>query len=208
MTSIQTPAPGEPRPESLLSQTSEFLAHPAGDGQAARELHQRYGGMLEAFLRERLPVSARKLLDTVDLSQEVWTKALAELDGFRGESAGSFWWFLRRIAGNHLTDVYRRAGVREREEPMPGESGLAPAAPGQTPSVEMIQKEAVEAFDQSLEIVGEKERNAVLLRLELDQSWEAIALDCGFVSADAARMAVNRALRRISEEMSQHAPGE
>jgi len=56
--------------------------------------------------------------------------------------------------------------------------------------------------------IGLSERNAVLVRLELERPWEEVAQDCGYPSADAARMAVHRALKLICEEMARRIPRE
>jgi RNA polymerase sigma factor (sigma-70 family) len=198
-------APDSPSTDSLRFDTIEFLAR-TDDEEAGRKLYERYGPVLHAFLHGRLPAASRDILDTVDIAQEVWAKALEGIDEFDHREAGAFWWYLRRIAQNHLTDIYRRTGRRAPEETLPDASALHPPAAALSPSVEFMASEASQAFDRALGVVPERERNAVLLRLELDQPWEDVARDCGYATPDAARMAVKRALERICQEMSQHAP--
>jgi DNA-directed RNA polymerase specialized sigma24 family protein len=46
------------------------------------------------------------------------------------------------------------------------------------------------------------DREAIVARLELQQSYEEVAIALGKRNADAARMAVKRAIGRLVEEMS------
>lgn len=202
----QSQQPSGPARESLLLQTREFLAS-GSQADDAEALFRQYGPRLEAFLRGRLPPASRGLLETVDLAQEVWARALAKLDAFEARDAGSFWSYLRRAATNHLTDVYRRAGANDPSQPGDEEPLPDPPAPDPSPSMQVAALEAAQAFDLSLDVLAERNRRAVLLRVELDQSWEEIARDCEYPNAEAARKAVQRALARVCAQMAKHAPG-
>ena len=56
-------------------------------------------------------------------------------------------------------------------------------------------------FEHILERLDDRDREAIVSRLELGQSWQQVAVVLGKPSPDAARMAVSRALRRLVEEM-------
>ena len=161
------PAPPDSNPPGSLTETAGLLAR--RDGAALRELFARFGPRLNAFLHGRLPAGTRTLLETDDLTQEVWAKALAGLHAFKDQGTGSFWWFLRRIALNHLADTYRRAGVREPAVRLPEDGVEAQPSSEPGPLTNALGAEVIEAFDLALSCVGERERNAVLMRLELDE---------------------------------------
>src|SRR5262245_5232778 len=83
-----------------------------GDRSAAENLFRRYRKRLEAFVYARVPVSARRLVDTQDIVQDVCVKILGALDRFESKGVGSFWCFARSIARNHLIDAARRGGAK------------------------------------------------------------------------------------------------
>jgi RNA polymerase sigma-70 factor (ECF subfamily) len=59
----------------------------------------------------------------------------------------------------------------------------------------------MESYHQGLERLTEEQREAVLLRLEFDYTYEQIAEAIGKPSADAARMTVVRALAALAKIM-------
>lgn len=196
------------RDRSLL-QTADILAQArAGSAQAREDLFRRYHAKLARFLHMRLPSSARGMLDTDDIVQEVYASALSTLDRFEYRGIGSFWAYLRRIGINHLRQIARRPSNDGRMEPALDASAPDPAAPDSGPISKLMKKEQLEAFEKALERISEAGRDALLMRLELDLGYEAIAAECGFPSADAARMAVCRAMGRVAEEMSRGGHGE
>jgi RNA polymerase sigma factor (sigma-70 family) len=212
----------EPRPDDLSSaadgpvgdlhadellQTGDLLARfRAGERIAADELFVRYRPRLDAYLRARVPAGARPLGDTDDLVQDVCVKILGALDRFEMRGIGSFWWFARSIARNHLIDATRRRQALH-ETRLKEESEFAPAAKLRGPPAEAADHESAAAFDRALERVQDHVRRGLLMRLELGLDWSVIAGDCGFPSADAARVAIKRALASIAKEMAGHDEG-
>ena len=65
-----------------------------------------------------------------------------------------------------------------------------------------IGSEAVERYDAALARLRPEEREAIVARVEMDCSYQEVAEALGKPSADAARMAVSRALLRLAEEMN------
>lgn len=53
-----------------------------------------------------------------------------------------------------------------------------------------VHAERLLAIEDALQRLPGAERDAVLLRLEVDLPYEVIARECGYPSADAARMAI------------------
>jgi len=73
------------------------------------------------------------------------------------------------------------------------------AAP--SPLEEAIGAEAVDRYEAALQRLRPDEREVVVARVELGLSYQQIAATHEKPSADAARMAVSRALVRLAEEM-------
>lgn len=197
----------EPSP---LLQTRDLLAEVrAGRSEAQEELFERYGPLLRQLLHGRLPQSARGMQETQDLVQEVCLQALRTLDRFEYRGVGSFWWYLRRIALNRLNDVYRGSRAATSLE------GLTEEDPAQDPPAlerslmsGLVAREHLEIFERSLERLSDKNREALVMRLELDMSYRSIAEECGYPTEDAARAAIKRALRKVYEEMKRGGAGE
>jgi RNA polymerase sigma-70 factor (ECF subfamily) len=70
-----------------------------------------------------------------------------------------------------------------------------------SPLDEAIGKEAVDRYEQGLQRLRPEERELIIARVEMQQSYAQIAAAHGKASPDAARMAVTRALVRLAEEM-------
>ena len=69
------------------------------------------------------------------------------------------------------------------------------------PLDEAIGTEAVERYERALQRLRPEEREVIIARVEMQQSYAQIAAAHGKASPDAARMAVTRALVRLAEEM-------
>jgi len=188
---------------SPLQETGELVARwQRGERSAADELYRRYHPRLNSLLRARLPAGARRLGDTDDLVHDVYLKILGALPRFEMRGISSFWCFARTIALNHVVDAARRHHAIH-ETGMPESDGVPPA-PARGPVGEAIDHESAAAFDRALARVPEPVRSAILLRIELDLDWATIAVECGFPSPDAARVAVKRGLGVIAKEMAGH----
>ncbi len=78
--------------------------------------------------------------------------------------------------------------------------GLEPAADA-SPYDEVIGRETLEQYEKALQRVRPEEREAIVARVEMGYSYEELAQVLGKPTADAARMAAQRALVRLAEEM-------
>jgi RNA polymerase sigma-70 factor (ECF subfamily) len=65
----------------------------------------------------------------------------------------------------------------------------------------LIGEENAELYDRALERLSEDEQEAIIGRLEMGYSYQDLAVVLGRPSADAARMAVTRALKHLAREM-------
>jgi RNA polymerase sigma-70 factor (ECF subfamily) len=98
---------------------------------------------------------------------------------------------------NRIRDEIRRL----RRTPAKGELDPGIAAQGQSPLESAIGAETMAKYDRALERLEAETREAVIARIELGCSYAEIAQLMDKPSADAARMAVSRALLRLAEEM-------
>jgi RNA polymerase sigma-70 factor (ECF subfamily) len=127
-------------------------------------------------------------------------RALNHIDRFESRREGAFLAYLRQILLNAIRDEIRRTAKRQADEPLDDEL----AAPGPGLLDEAIGRDVVETYEAALLELTENAREAVILRVELGFTYDEVALAVGFPSANAARMAVTRALARLAEVMDEH----
>jgi RNA polymerase sigma factor (sigma-70 family) len=168
-----------------------------GDPQALNRLLQRYLPRLSRWASGRLPRWARDLSDTDDLVQDTLARSLSNLSRFRPQGEGALQAYLRRAIVNRIKDEIRRRG----RQPELTTLEAAVADRGQSPLETAIGKELMDRYDRALECLPEEDREAVIARIELGCSYAEIAEALGRPSADAARMAVSRALVRLAEAL-------
>ena len=119
---------------------------------------------------------------------------------FEPTHEGAFLVYLRRIFLNAMRDEIRR-GQRERRS---GEPDPTIADERPTALENAMGRETLEAYEKGLALLTEEQREAVVLRLEFGMKFEEIADATGKPSANAARMAVSRAILRLAEVMDDH----
>lgn len=181
-----------------LESTSALLDRlRAGDERARERLFTRFLPVLRRWAHQQLPRGARDLSDTGDLVQVTLMRALAHLDRFEPRGEGAFLGYLRHILLNTARDEARRSSRR---------GGMGPvdeALEDPRPSVmeQVLGRETLERYERGLGRLPEDQRDAVILRLEMDYSHAEIAAALGRPSADAARMLVARALVALAEAM-------
>lgn len=181
-------------PPMVLTSTVELLERfKQGDNQAVNLLVERSLPPLQRWARGRLPQWARGTADTQDLVQDAVIRALPRLKDFEARHPGALQAYLRQAITNHIRDEIRRANAR------PAASTLGEGHPDLSPSPldEAIGHEGVERYEAALSQLRPADREAIIARIELQQSYEEVAIALGKPSADAARMAVTRALKAL-----------
>jgi len=169
-----------------------------GDSDAINHLFARYLPSLRRWASGRLPRWTRDLMDTDDLVQETVVRAVKRINRFESRHEGALQAYLRQAVINRIRDEVRRA----RRSPAPDLLDDNAADPGASPLEEAIGAEAMERYEAALERLRPEEREAIVTRVEMDGSYQDVAKALGKPSADAARMAVTRALLRLAQEMS------
>jgi len=168
-----------------------------GDRSALDRLLQRYLPRLTRWASGRLPRWARDLSDTDDLVQDTLVRAVKNLPRFTPQGEGALQAYLRTAVMNRIRDEVRRRG----RQPDPAPLDPALADDGQSPLEEAIGRELLDKYDRALDRLPPDEQELVIARVEMGCSYAEIAETSGRASADAARMAVSRALVRLAQEM-------
>ena len=181
-----------------LESTIDLLARARnGETHAVDLLFERCLPALRRWARGRLPSRARDLADTQDLVQETVLHTLRRLDTFEPRHQGALQAYLRQALANRIRDELRRVSRR----PAPIELDDAQPDESPTPLEHAIGREGMERYEAALQRLRPPDREAIVARFELQQSYEEVAVALGKPNADAARMAVTRALARLVEEM-------
>ena len=171
---------------SLLSRARE------GDREARELLIRRY-------LRDVYETTARVLGDrdlAQDAAQDAFVNALGALPRFRGESSFRTW--LLRIAVNAARSIGRRRG-RRREVSLEIAAEVPAEASDETHRISTVKEAG--RVEQFLERLPEKQRMAVILRLQQGLSYSEVAeaLDC---SEGSARVNYHLGVKRLREWMT------
>jgi RNA polymerase sigma-70 factor (ECF subfamily) len=131
------------------------------------------------------------LRDAEDLSGEVFVRMLGAMQGQKGNLEA--WLF--RIAGNVLTDHYRRRAVRSGEVELPEE------IPGGTdPGAALERKLDGDRLKKGLQALTEEQRETVILRFVMGYDCDEVAALMGR-SAGAVRALQFRALAALRDAL-------
>lgn len=170
----------------------------AGDRMAVEALLQRCVPSLKRWAHGRLPSGARGSLDTADLVQEAVLHTLQRLDAFEPRHVGAMQAYLRQSVINRIRDEVRRVARRPAAEALSSEHPADSTSPLET----AIQTESYERYRAALERLKHRDREMVVARVEAQWSLSEIAQRFGMRTVAAARMAVGRAIRRLSDDMN------
>ena len=189
--------PGDP----LLSHepTIELVTRArAGDMLAMEALLQRCLPPLKRWAHGRLPAAARGRLDTGDLVQEAALHVLGNLATFEPRHVGAMQAYLRQSVINRICDEVRRLG----RQPPPLELPDDHPCDRTSPEEDAIRAEAYEHYREAVMRLTPKDRALIVARIEMQWGFAEIAHRYGMPTVDAARMAVNRAVKRLSTDFA------
>ena len=197
-----TTPPHDPSLDPLLSDepTIELVMKAqGGDRLAVEALLQRCLPQLKRWAHGKLPAAARGSLDTGDLVQEAAMHVVQRLAVFQPRHVGAMQAYLRMSVINRIRDEIRRIGRHpapvELPEDHPGDST--------SPLEAALQNESYERYRQALVNLKPRDREMVVARVEAQWSMGEIARQFGMRTVDGARMAVTRALKKLSANMSE-----
>jgi RNA polymerase sigma-70 factor (ECF subfamily) len=169
----------------------------AGDRAALDVLVARYLPRLERWASGRLPQWARDLADTQDLVQETLFQTFQRIETFESRGEGALQAYLRQAVLNRIRDELRRAKRR------PSKTGLDSQVEGdgRSPLEEAIGQEAIERYEHALAALRPEDRDLVVARIELGYTYQEMAEVLHKPTANAARMAAERAIIRLVKEL-------
>jgi len=201
MTSSQDGPEADREGAADLTSTIELLdRYKRGDNEAVSLLVERSLPPLKRWARGRLPDWARSLAETQDLIQDAVIRAIPHLKHFEARHPGALQAYLRQAIANHIRDEIRKVNSRP---PIGGDLPESKVDPGPSPLERAIGRERLDRYDAALAKLRPVEREAIVARLELQQSYEEVALALGKPSADAARMVVARAVKNLIRAMDE-----
>ena len=169
----------------------------AGDREALESLAARYLPRVRRWATGRLPRWARDLADTSDLVQETVVQTFKNIGTIEVRDEGALQAYLRQALLNRIRDEIRRAGRR------PALAELDSQVPdgGPSPVEAAIGQQALDRYERALGQLRPEDREAIVARLELGCDHEEIAQLMGKPTANAARVALHRALVRLADVM-------
>ena len=197
------PSPDTERPASLTdrlrSSWSTLRLHlraKAGDASALNALFARHWNPLVRWAHGRLPKWARSRMDTADLVQDAMLQTFKHIDSFEVRHRSALRMYLQQGIQNRIRDELRRV-ARAPIEPLAAD--VSDTAPSPLDAAMSAETEA--RYKKALTRLRPEDRELIVGRLELEYSFEQLALATRRRSAAAARMALSRALVRLAEDM-------
>jgi RNA polymerase sigma-70 factor (ECF subfamily) len=179
--------------------TIELLdRYKGGDPTAMNLLLERSLPPLRRWARGRLPQWARATAETNDLIQNAVIRALPHLKSFEVRHPGALQAYLRQAISNHIRDEIRRVKARPAATEL--DEDVADDVP--SPLERAIGQQGFERYEAALQRLRPADREAIVARIELQQSYEEVAIALGKPTAAAARMAVTRAVRALIAAMA------
>lgn len=167
------------------------------DAAALERLLVRYRAALQRWAHGRLPRWARDVADTEDLLQETLTQTLKQLPRIELESEEALHAYLRQAVLNRIRNELRRAS----RHPSRTELVDVTADRGASPLEAAIGAERLARYEDALAQLSVSDREAIVGRLELGLSFQELADAMKKPSAEAARVAVTRALVKLTTLM-------
>ena len=195
------PMPDPKNGERLLSDepTVELIVRARqGDRGAVDAILQRCLPSLKRFAHGRLPAAARSMIDTNDLVQDAALNAVKHLDTFEPRHVGAMQAYLRRSVINRICDEVRRVNRNPPADGLPDD-----LVSDQTNQLEkVIETEAYEHYRHALTKLNPRERELIVARVELGWAMTDISRRFSMPSVDATRMAVSRAVKKLTAAMA------
>jgi RNA polymerase sigma factor (sigma-70 family) len=186
------------RPVGMTSTVDLLERFKGGDQDAINQLVERSLPPLKRWARGRLPHWARSLAETQDLVQNAVLRALPHLKTFEARHPGALQAYLRQAIDNHIRDEIRKVRSRPSAQPLSDDQ----LDEGPSPLEQAIGREGMAHYEAALNSLRPIDREAIIARIELQQSYEEIALALSKPTADAARMTVVRAIKALLEAMA------
>jgi RNA polymerase sigma-70 factor (ECF subfamily) len=175
----------------------------AGDDSARNRLIERCLPALKRWAHGRLPPIVRDVHETSDLVQETVIAALRHLGAFEARREGALQAYLRQALANRIKDLLRHKMRRPISIELPEDL----VDGGASPLERAIGANNMERYERALARLRPEDREAIVARLELQYGYDELAVALDKPTANAARVAVMRALHKLAAEMRVPEPG-
>jgi RNA polymerase sigma factor (sigma-70 family) len=167
-----------------------------GDRTALGRLIGRCLPALTRWAHRRLPQWARTAADTTDLVQDVVLRTLRQTRTLDVRSRHALAAYLREAVQNRIRDEHRRIARRGVQEALP--DTLVDREP--SPLDRTLSREQDARYRAALARLGPRDRELIVAHVELDYTHAQLGCMTGR-SPNAARMALERAVRRLAAQM-------
>lgn len=190
-------APSSSARPSPHSSRALFARAKLGDTSALGQLIARYLPRLHRWAHGRLHRAARSRVDTGDLVQDAALRALPRADHIDLSSERALVAYLRATVLNRIRDEHRRIA---RHETVTISESTADAA--RSPHDVAVRNEFEERYRKALTRLRPSDQVLIVAHVELDYTHEQLGQVVDR-SPNAARMALQRALRQIANHMKE-----
>jgi RNA polymerase sigma-70 factor (ECF subfamily) len=164
----------------------------AGDRDALGEVLETIRPIVVRYCRARVGLMERSGLSAEDVAQEVCLAAVMALPRYR-DRGRPFLAFVYGIAAHKVADAYRAAG---RDLAYPTDSIPEHRSAEPDPEQAALEADSVTRMSELLEILPDKQREILILRVVVGLSAEETAEAVGGTPG-AVRVAQHRALARL-----------
>jgi RNA polymerase sigma-70 factor (ECF subfamily) len=153
-----------------------------GDSAAVAQLMERSIPPLRRWARGRIPRTARNFADTQDIVQEAFVRVLPSLATAKVSHPGALQTLLREAVAAHIDHLT--------------------VDPSPSPVERVVGREGLQRYEAALQRLSPADREAIVARIELQQSYEEVAIALDLTDAEAARALVKGALARLIDAMA------
>ena len=169
----------------------------AGSRDALREVVETIRPVVVRYVRARVGTAERSGLSADDVAQEVCLAAIQALPRYRDQGR-PFMAFVYGIASHKVADAHR-AAARNRSDPTDAVPERYSLESG--PEQRVIQSDSAARMNKLLQVLPEKQREILTLRIVVGLSAEETA-DAVGSTPGAVRVAQHRALARLKSEIA------
>jgi RNA polymerase sigma-70 factor, ECF subfamily len=173
----------------------------SGDADAMNRLLARCLPALRRWAHGRLPQYARDVNETEDVVHEAVVSTLKHIDRFQPRHEGALQAYLRTAVNRRIIDLIRQ----RRRRPDPADVPESLADDGTSPLDRAIGAENTDRYEAALQRLSEEDREAIVCRLEMHYTYDELAVALAKPTANAARVAVMRAVHRLAQELNKSA---
>lgn len=190
------PSPGRGIPPLPATSSGQLLLQARlGDTNALGRLISRYLPRLRHIAHRRLPRWVRTAADTADVVQDAVARMLARFRSLDLPDADAFAAYLGESVRNRIRDEHRRFARRGAHDPLTEAADASPS-----PLDEQIARDLETRYFTALARLNPLDRYLIVGHVELDYSHDQLGHMTGR-TRNAARMALQRALARLADEM-------